>query len=243
MVPRLSQCPSSSTLRARVLAQPLDVAREHVARVGCRARRCRSRSGRPAGCRPPPGRGPLRARSRLEPAEPLLAEAAARASLPSPAFGPFFLQPPASGDHQHEREDEPRFHQPLIHRTLPAVDASAIPGAATTRATYHRPSRGSIVSASRPSRSASTRCAPPAARRREDEVAAVGRPRRILVAALRRDRARARAVGAGDDDLEAAAGARRLGEAIALRRPRRRGVVVAGPRHARDAASRRASIT
>src|SRR5262245_24629633 len=56
-----------------------------------------------------------------------------------------------------------------------------------------------------------------AARRREDEVAAIGRPRRILVAAGAGDGPGTRSVGLSDDDLEGVSGARGIRDVIALR--------------------------
>src|SRR5438046_1081164 len=70
------------------------------------------------------------------------------------------------------------------------------------------------------------------ARRGEDEIATVGCPGGILVAARRGDRLLAGPVQGRDHDLEAAARAGRIGDAIALRRPRRRGVVAASVRDA-----------
>src|SRR5262249_22288692 len=143
--------------------------------------------------------------------------------------GTFFLQavPPRAIKAQ-SASAQPRVLLDLVMRTLVASLGSRRPRRRRIIATpggqfFLSPT----VAVGEPQR------APSAARRREREVPPVGRPGRILVAAGAGDRLRVRAVGAGDHDLERAAGPRGPGDEVALGGPRGRGVVAAGPRDAR----------
>src|SRR5690242_11784481 len=95
------------------------------------------------------GPSPRLARSRLDPPSPSspIPPPAAPAP-PSPGRIVFFLHAPPSGTTSSRVRATHHVHEPLTIPVLRIVRRALIRAAPTTRATYHRPPRGSIVSAS-----------------------------------------------------------------------------------------------
>src|SRR6266702_4916856 len=184
------------------------------------------------------GGSPRLLRSRLEPLAPRPSSPKPAPPAPaSPGFGPFFLQAPASGRTSSRASAMRHVLEVLMPTAFPQRDAD---GSIQPR----RPGRRGIITGT--AGQLFLRLAVPVgeeevgvagARGGEDEIAAVGRPRRVLVAPRGGDRLGTAPVRGGDHDLEAAPAARRPGEAIALRRPRGRRVVAPRRRDARDPAA------
>src|SRR5437867_209370 len=187
----------------------------------------------------PPSSGPIPRleRSRLEPPSPSSPSPAAPAPA-SPGRTPFFLHAPAKGAIRTRASATRNIETPLMPTTFPIC----APGRASLEPRRPR-GRRIIRGAARQLFLAlavtvgDEEMVLARTRRREDEIATVGRPGGILVAAQRGDRLLARSLRRGDHDLKTAARACRVGDAIPLRGPRRRGVVAA---RVRDAGESRA---
>src|SRR5213076_358741 len=187
------------------------------------------------------GGRPRLLRSRLEPLAPRPSSPRpappAPPAPPSPGRGPFFLQAPASGRTSSSAN--------ATRHVLEVLMPIAFPSAGTDGSVQpRRPGRRGIITRtagqlflSLPVPVGEEEMGMAGARRGEDEIAAVGRPRRVLVAPRGGDRLGTAPVRGGDHDLEAAAPARRPGETIALRRPGGRRVVAPRRRDAREPAA------
>src|SRR5438477_10060231 len=184
------------------------------------------------------GGSPFRLRSRLEPLAPRPSSPKPAPPAPaSPGFGPFFLQAPASGRTSSRASAMCHVLEVLMPTAFPQRDAD---GSIWPR----RPGRRGIITGT--AGQLFLRLAVPVgeeevgvagARGGEDEIAAVGRPPRVLVAPRGGDRLGTAPVRGGDHDLEATPPARRPGEAIALRRPGGGRVVAPRRRDARESAA------
>ena len=185
MVPRLSQCPSSSILARGLSRSHSTFCAERGRARRTRPRRCRSRSGRPSGCRPLRAE-PASARvSRLEPREPFLAEAArtavfARAGALLLRRASARARPRARTSADHGR---PLRHHFIPHTPHPRLTSKRGDHAGEVSSRCPRVNSRCIF----PSRSVSARWRAPPRVDEKIEIATVGRPRRVLVAALRRD--------------------------------------------------------
>ena len=196
-------------------------ARTSRSRSGCRAAdRCRQLPSRPccASARlPPPS-----ARSEMPPFAPA-------PPCPSSSLPFFLLEQPAVARAMTATTTTPADPPPLHHHPLQPATVTVTRASPTRMDCYHRHFPPSIRLGSHQPRSLRYSFDGAAARRAEDQIATVRRPARILVAAgTAGDLADVAAVGLHREDLEAPADARRVGDAVALRRPARRGVVVAG---------------
>src|SRR5581483_12362862 len=112
---------------------------------------------------------------------------------PSPGFGPFFLHAPASGRIRRmasATRDVDETLMPTTFRLRSGRVRSFQPRRPGGRSIIPRPTGQLFLGLSVAIREEKMRV-PAGARRREDEVATVGRPRRVLVAARRRDGVRA----------------------------------------------------
>src|SRR5881396_1426037 len=163
------------------------------------------------------GGRPRLLRSRLEPLAPRPSSPRpAPPAPPSPGRGPFFLQAPASGRTSSSANATRHVLEVLMPIAFPSAgtDGSVQPRRPGRRGIITRTAGQLFLRLAVPVGEEEVRAA--GARGGEDEVAAVGRPRRVLVAPGGGDCLGTAPVGGSDDDLEAARPARRPGEAIAF---------------------------